>query len=306
MTERPGSSTREDGTVSWGDLIEEAESRLRSAGLDAPAIDARRIVEEVSGFDGARLTVERSSLVTERAMARYDDLVARRAEGEPLQYVLGHWAFRTLDLMVDPRVLIPRPETEMIVDLVSTGIGELASRHPDRSRFTVLDLGTGSGAIALAIASERTDVEVWASDRSPEALAVARANLAGIGRAAARVRLAEGEWFAAIDDGMRGHLDVVVSNPPYVTDDDPLPAEVERWEPPAALRSGHDGLDDLRVIVTEAPRWLAHDGYLVVELDPRQSAVVAGLMSGAGFADVGIVADLVGRDRFVRGRYPGD
>lgn len=304
MTERPGSSTREDGTVSWGDLIEEAESRLRRAGLDAPAIDARRIVEEVSGFDGARLTVERSSLVTQRAMARYDDLVARRAQGEPLQYVLGHWAFRTLDLMVDPRVLIPRPETEMIVDLVSTRIDELASRHPDRSRFTVVDLGTGSGAIALAIASERTDVEVWATDRSVDALAVARANLAGIGRAAARVRLAEGQWFAALDDGLRGRLDVVVSNPPYVTDDDPLPAEVERWEPAGALRAGRDGLDDLGVIVSDAPRWLASGGYLVVELDPRQSARVAAMMNDAGFVDVRIVADLVGRDRFVSGQFP--
>ncbi len=304
MTERPGSSRREDGTVSWGDLIGEAESRLRSVGLDTPAIDARRIVEEVSGFGGARLTVERSSLVTERAMARYDDLVARRAQGEPLQYVLGHWAFRKLDLMVDRRVLIPRPETEMMVDLVSTGLDDLASRHPHRSRFTVVDLGTGSGAIALAIASERTDVDVWATDRSVDALAVARANLAGIGRAAARVRLAEGEWFAALDDGLRGRLDVVVSNPPYVTDDDPLPAEVERWEPAGALRAGREGLDDLGVIVSEAPRWLASGGYLVVELDPRQSARVAAMMNDAGFVDVRIVADLVGRDRFVSGQFP--
>lgn len=300
MTERPGSSTREDGTVSWGDLIEEAESRLRRAGLDAPAIDARRIVEEVSGFDGARLTVERSSLVTQRAMARYDDLVARRAQGEPLQYVLGHWAFRSLDLMVDRRVLIPRPETEEVVGIALSEIDRMGGAERPT---VVVDLGTGSGAMALSIAVEHVRTTVWATDVSGDAIDVARANLAGIGRAGARVRIGQGEWFDALPGELRGHVDVIVSNPPYVTDSADLPHEVRGWEPAAALFAGEDGLTHIRRIVSGAPEWLSGDGRLVCELSPEQGESVAEL-AGERFAEVELAADLTGRTRALVARHP--
>ncbi|MFN8053067.1 MAG: peptide chain release factor N(5)-glutamine methyltransferase [Acidimicrobiales bacterium] len=277
--------------MTWQDLLDEATARVGSA-------DARRIVEELSGHSGAELVLARNEPVTVGAVAAFDRMVARRAEGEPLQYVLGRWAFRTLDLAVDRRVLIPRPETESLVDLALAHVDRLAA---DRGRepVVVVDLGTGSGAVGLSIAAERTNTTVWATDRSADALSVARANLAGLGRAGTRVRLAEGSWFDALVEELVGVVDVVVSNPPYVMSGDPLPADVEEWEPAAALRSGDDGLDDLRAIVAGAPRWLRPGGALVVELDPRQAVEVETLAAAAGFAETATHADLTGRDRFV-------
>src|SRR5688500_2404619 len=153
-------------------------------------------------------------------------MVERRAAGEPLQYVLGAWGFRSLDLYVDRRVLIPRPETEQVVEVALAELRALGAAKP-----LVVDLGTGSGAIALSIAPEVPTSQVWATDASPAALAVARANLAGIGRAAARVRLEHGSWFAALPKLLQGRVDMVISNPPYVADGDTLPPEVADWEP---------------------------------------------------------------------------
>ena len=176
-----------EGTVAWRTLLAEAERRLADAGVEMAAGDARRIVEEPSGHEGAELVLGLDEPATERGVAAFDHMVERRAAGEPLQYVLGGWAFRSLDLFVDRRVLIPRPETESVVERALVVIDELATRRPS-APVTVVDLGTGSGAIALSIAFERAGTTVWATDRSPEALAVARANLAGIGRAGTRVQ----------------------------------------------------------------------------------------------------------------------
>src|SRR5689334_12274015 len=146
-------------------------------------------------------------------------MVDRRAAGEPLQYVLGSWGFRSLDVHVDRRVLIPRPETEVVVERALEVIDAVGAR-------TVVDLGTGSGVIALSIAMERAAVTVWATDASPDALDVTRANLAGVGRPGTRVRVAQGEWFDALPRELAGGVDVVVSNPPYVAESDVLPVEV--------------------------------------------------------------------------------
>lgn len=232
---------------------------------------------------------------TTRGVAHLDAMLARREAGEPLQYVLGRWGFRTLDLLVDRRVLIPRPETEHVA---GAAIEELRRI----SGSVAVDLGTGSGAIGLSIVVEVPTVEVWAVDRSADALAVARANVAGIGRAGARVRLLEGDWFTALPSELRGVVDVVVSNPPYVAEGDQLPPEVAVWEPTEALRAGQDGLDDLRRIVAEAPSWLRAEGSLVVELAPSQAGEVAGLARDAGFVDVEVRADLAGRARMVVAR----
>jgi len=291
-------------TITWGELLNEAEQRLAAAGSPSAAIDARRIVEQASGHEGAALLVARGEFVTERGMAAYDRMVARRAAGEPLQYVVGRWGFRHLDLAVDRRALIPRPETETLVDVALAHVDRIAAGRERGEPVTVVDLGTGTGAIALSIATERVGTTVWATDRSGDALALARANLAGVGRAATRVRVAEGEWFDALDPALAGSLDVVVSNPPYVAATDPLPAEVEEWEPAAALRSGPDGLDDLQRIVDDAPRWLRPGGGLAVELDPRQARAVSARMADVGLVEVEVVLDLVGRERFVTGRRP--
>ena len=284
-------------------LVAEAERRLSAAGVPeegSAAVDARRIVERASGFEGAEYVLGLDDAATERGVHFFDLMLERRLTGEPLQYVVGRWAFRDLDLLVDDRVLIPRPETEEVAGLALVELDRRrAAARAEGRDLVAVDLGTGSGAIGLALASERERLDVWLTDRSPEALAVARANLAGLGRAATRVRIAEGDWFAALPPALRGAVDVVVANPPYVADGDELPAVVRDWEPTSALLAGPDGLDDLRRIVAEAPRWLRPGGALVVELDPRQAEVVAGLAAAAGFASAAVHRDLTGRDRAV-------
>lgn len=295
----PAADDPDGATVSWRALQAEAERALAPV-TDRPGVDARRIIERASGNLGADYVLGLDDPVTERGMHFFDTMLERRRLGEPLQYVLGRWGFRDLDLLVDRRVLIPRPETETVVDLALAELDRL--REPDRILIAV-DLGTGSGAIGLSIAAERERVEVLLTDASADALAVARANLAGLGRAATRVRIAEpGEWFAAVPAEHRGAIHLLVSNPPYVALDDDLPAVVRDWEPSSALFSGPDGLDDLRRIVGEAPEWLASDGVLVVELAPHQAEAVAGLARAAGFVEVEIGADLTGRSRAVVAR----
>ena len=290
----------DDGTVTWRELRAEAEARFRRAGLPSPGVDARRVVEEVTGVEGPEVALVLSDPATRRAVARFDRLVARRCEGEPLQYVLGRWGFRGLDLMLDRRVLIPRPETEAVVDVALAELDAAGGR--DRPT-TVVDLGTGSGAIGLSIAEERVRTTVWLTDASPEALEVARANLAGLGRAAARVRIAAGRWFDALPDDLLGAVDLVVSNPPYVPDDVALPPDVADWEPATALRAGPDGTDDLRAIVEGATTWLRPDGALVCELSPEQGPPMAAL-AARRFAEVELAEDLTGRIRALVARSP--
>jgi release factor glutamine methyltransferase len=284
-----------DGTLSWRTLWLETTERL-----DGAADEARWVCQAASGLEGLDWVQRLDSAATERAVARLDAMVARRLQGEPLQYVLGSWGFRRLDLMVDPRVLIPRPETEQVVEVAL----EVLAERP--RPLVVADLGTGSGAIALALASELpvTGVEVWATDVSPAALEVARANLAGLGRAGANVRIAEGDWFEALPAALRGRLDLVVSNPPYVATGEELAPEVSEWEPAGALLAGADGLDALRRIVNESAPWLAPGGGLVVEIGATQGAAVAGLASQAGLDAVAVRQDLAGRDRVVVAHRP--
>lgn len=263
--------------------------------------EARWLLEVATSLDGRDLDQALGEPVTERMVAHLDAMVARYRTGEPLAYVLGRWAFRHLDLAVDRRVLIPRPETELVAEVAI----ELAARRaPTR---LVADLGTGSGAIALAMADELPLVgtTVWATDASDDALDVARANLAGIGRAAANVRVGAGSWFAALPADGRGQFDVIVSNPPYVAEGSPdLDAAVLAWEPGAALFAGPDGLADIRRLVAGAPEWLAPDGWLVLEIGADQGGAVVGLYESAGYRDAEVRPDLAGRARIALGRRP--
>ncbi|MCU1483802.1 MAG: hemK [Actinomycetia bacterium] len=274
-------------TLTWAEVRREAAAQLDGVAA-APESEARWLVEEAApDLDGP---------VTTRALAHFDAMLGRRLAGEPLQYVLGHWAFRSLDLLVDPRVLIPRPETEVVAGEAIDELRRLDGR-------LAVDLGTGSGAIALSMADEVKTVEVWAVDRSTDALAVARANLAGIGRAGARVRMVEGDWFDGLPDELRGTVDVVVSNPPYVADGDELPASVREWEPTTALLAGADGLDDVRRIVADAPAWLRRPGTLVVEVAPTQAEAAVALALEAGFDRAEFRHDMSGRPRFLVARF---
>ena len=294
-----------EGTVSWRQLAEETERRLARSGVAEPGtepVEARRIVERASGHEGGEYLLGLDRPATARGVAHLDVMVERRLTGEPLQYVVGRWGFRTLDLMVDRRVLVPRPETEVVAGLALAELDRRRAQAPDRDGLLAVDLGTGSGAIGLSLAAERERVAVWLTDVSAEAAAVARANLAGLGRAGTRVRLAEGDWFAALPAELAGTVDVIVSNPPYVATGDELPPVVRDWEPTLALLGGDDGLDHLRVLVAEAPRWLAPGGSLVLEMAPGQTGPVVELAVAAGFAEAEVHPDLVGRDRAVVAR----
>jgi len=297
-----------DGAVTWRMLAAEAERRIAEAGVTDPgsvAVEARRIVERASGNEGAEYVLALDEAATERGVHFFDLMLERRLTGEPLQYVVGRWGFRTLDLLVDRRVLIPRPETEVVAGLALDELDRMRPLAEAAGRtLTAVDLGTGSGAIGLALAAERERVDVWLTDASSDALSVARANTVGLGRAATRVRIAEGEWFAALPAELAGAVDVVVSNPPYVALGDDLPPVVRDWEPPSALFAGADGLDDLRVLVAEAPIWLAPGGALVLELAPAQAAALAALALAHGFAQAVVRPDLSGRDRAVVARLP--
>ena len=290
----------------WRQVLADTAAARAPSVADAAAAEARWMVLEVSGFDVAELVVEEDEHAPSLARHRIAAMVERRRAGEPLQYVLGSWSFRGIDLMVDRRVLVPRPETEVVAEAAIDELVRLGARRgrtdpwaAGRTEFTVADLGTGSGALALALAAELPDAAVWATDRSPDALAVARANLSSIGTAATRVRLAEGDWFGALPDSLRGGLRLVVSNPPYVTDAEfpDLPADVRDHEPHSALVSGPTGLECVEHIVADAPSWLEPAGVLVVELAPHQAATAAARAAAAGFASVEVRDDLTGRAR---------
>lgn len=297
--------------TTWAALRDEIARRFRDAGIDAgqAEAEARWVCEQASGFGAGEWHEIADATPAARARGRVETMVGRRVGGEPLQYVLGEWSFRGLDLMVDARVLIPRPETEWVVEVALEEATRLGLRRGRRSPFdrseptaVVADLGTGSGAIALALEAELPDAEVWATDASDEALQVARANVAGCG--AARVRTAGGEWFAALPGPLRGRLALVVSNPPYVAEAEvaSLPSEVAEHEPRSALVSGPTGLEALEVIIAEAPGWLADDAVLVCEIAPHQAKAVVALATAAGYAEAEVRRDLAGRDRMLVAR----
>ena len=291
--------------VPWGILFEEARHRLAgSNGVDSPDVDARRIVEAAAGATPAEFENVLDEPATKRAAAWFHSMLDRRGGGEPLQYVVGSWSFRTLDLMVDRRVLIPRPETEVVAGFAADEVSSRSAAVDGDREVIVVDLGTGSGAIALSVAVECPQARVFATDVSTEALAVASANLAGIGRAATRVTLHEGDWFEALPGALKGSVDVVVSNPPYIGTGEELPPVVADWEPAVALWSGPTGREAVEQVVCGASEWLRAGGALIMEVASHRAAESAALVTGAGFEDVRVERDLTGLERVVMGRLP--
>lgn len=281
-----------EDTLTWRELLEQT-----AAVLGRP--QARWLCEEASGCFGQEFLDEIDHPATTRCVAHLDSMVARVRTGEPLQYVLGHWSFRNLDLMVDPRVLIPRPETELIVDFVLERLRGLAHRP------CIVDMGTGTGAIGLAVAMEmpRDACDVVLTDSSEGALEVARANVAGLGVKAARVSLTAGDWYSALPAALAGMIDVIVSNPPYIAEGDPeVEKSVRDNEPHSALFAGATGLDDILTIVNGAPLWLRPGGSLILEIGHTQASEVVAFAESAGFDSVTVHKDLAGRDRFVVAR----
>jgi release factor glutamine methyltransferase len=288
---------REARVGTWRDLLHHVTRRLSEAGVDNAGQEARWMVERAGGLQGAELQLALDEAATSELIARLKEMVDRRLRGEPLQYVLGRWGFRHVELHLDQRVLIPRPETELLVEAALSECERLGAT-------LVADLGTGSGAIAASLACDRDGLGIWATDISADALAVARANVADLGETATRVRFARGWWFDALPDHLRGRFDVIVSNPPYVAAAEmiDLPEEVRGWEPEVALVAGPSGLDHIAAIVAEAPAWLARPGALLLELSPSIAGEAQRLARRAGFATVSVWPDLVGRDRILQAR----
>ena len=272
--------------------------------VDSPELEARWLVEQASGYEGSEYLLALDEPATKRMVASFDSMLERRLNGEPLQYVLGRWSFRHLDVIVDRRVLIPRPETELVVEVALEQLRRLGG---DERATTVVDLGTGSGVIALSIAVEVVQSQVWAVDRSAQALEIARANLVGLGRPAMRVRMLEGDWFDALPDELRNKVDLIVTNPPYIAEHEvkDLPKVVADWEPIGALVSGPSGLEDLNHIVATAPTWLTRPGALVLECAPRQVEAVASNARNVGFDNVTVFDDLTGRHRGILATLSG-
>lgn len=267
--------------------------------MPAAESEAKWIVLQASGLDDEPWLSVLEALATKRGVASFDSMLARRESGEPVQYVLGRWAFRRLDLMVDRRVLIPRPETEVVAEVALEELDRLAA--PGLT-MTAVDLGTGSGALGLSLAIERTDTEVILTDVSAGALEVASANLTGLGRAATRVRILQGSWFSALPPSRRGEIHLIVSNPPYVAAGEDLPASVRDWEPIQALVAGPAGTEALEEVLAGSREWLAPGGAVVVELAPHQMEATTERATDLGYDHLRVVADLAGRERVLVAR----
>ncbi len=266
-----------------------------------PRRSAEWLLSAATGLSRVELYAYFDRPLTEDERATLRDAVRRRAAGEPLQYVTGEVAFRHLIVKVRPGVLIPRPETEVLVDTVLPAIDAAIAA---RGEAVVADVCTGSGCIALAIAQERPGARVLACDVSPVAVEVAGGNAVRLDLAD-RISVHEGDLFGALPGDLLGCLDLVVSNPPYVPSADvpDLPTEVAGFEPHLALDGGADGLDVYRRLLEGSREWLRPGGVIAVELDERMARIAA-VEAEEWYQDVRVVSDLAGRDRIVIARAP--
>ncbi len=233
-------------------------------------------------------------LLSSVAMDAWKALEARRIEGEPIAYILGKKGFHNIELLVAPGVLIPRPETELLVDIA---LGEISNRP---GHIKILDLGTGSGAIALAVASAAPQSSVTATDQSPDALAIATLNAQSLSLTE-QVQFRQGSWYQALDS--QALFDVILSNPPYITTQDPHLSQGDlRFEPSSALTDYGNGLSCLEAIISQADQYLKPGGLIAVEHGFDQSDAVVQLMNNAGFNEIEVHLDLSGHTRAVSGR----
>jgi release factor glutamine methyltransferase len=268
------------------------------AGCGLPRLDARALAEAVSSRRREWLVAHGDEPAGPGAVRAFEALTARRRAGEPLAYILGWREFRGHRFAVGPAVLVPRPETEGLVDAALA----LMPAPGGGASAQVLDLGTGSGAIAVSLALERPDARIVATDASAEALAVARDNARRLG--ATRIDWRLGDWWSALPPEA-GPFDLIVTNPPYIAEGDPhLDDPALRHEPSAALASGPLGLDAIDAIAAGAPVHLALGGWLLIEHGRDQGAAVRERLVRAGLASVGTLPDLQGLDRVTRGRRP--
>jgi release factor glutamine methyltransferase len=268
------------------------DALLRQASERVDRVDATALLAHALARSPAWLYTHGDDTVEEAELARFEALLSRCEQGEPVAYLTGRRGFWSFDLRVTHDTLIPRPETELLVELA-------LARLPAATDLHLADLGTGSGAIALALAHERPRARVVAVDLSAAAIEVARGNAAELGLA--NVEFRQGDWLAPLA-GER--FDLIASNPPYIAEGDPHLDDL-RHEPSPALSSGRDGLEAIRTIARDAPAHLVPGGWLLLEHGWDQGEAVRGILRAAGFADVMTDRDLEDRDRVTSGRWPG-
>jgi release factor glutamine methyltransferase len=270
--------------MTTADLLRDGAARLSSSG--SPRLDAETLLSSVLETDRAKLYTRNNETVDQGRRTAFDELIGRRALGYPMAYLLGRTEFWSLDFEVDERVLIPRPETELVVE---TALGQIT----EDAALDVADIGTGSGIIAVALARERPLCRLTATDICGAGLTIARRNIKRHG--CRNVTTRRSNWFAGLAPKS---FDMIVSNPPYVATEDPVLRDSEiRFEPEGALAAGPDGLAALRVIVARAPRLMRDDGHLILEHGCDQGAAVRAFMRRAGLCDVVTARDLAGHER---------
>ena len=272
---------------------------LDAASMEIGRMEARLLLRHATGISASAIAAHPERVLTPAEQGQFQTLVARRAAGEPIAYLVGTREFYGREFSATPDVLIPRPETELLVEL---GLAKLAGMQLGAAAPRILDLGCGSGCIAVTLALECRNAQVTAVDHSTAALAIARRNAEALG---ASLRCIESDWCAALGEGEDGRFHLIVSNPPYIRADDPHLAQGDlRHEPPAALASGSDGLDALRQIIASAPAHLLPGGWLLLEHGYDQAEAVRDLLTAGGYSDLEQHRDLAGILRVSASRRP--
>ena len=282
------------------EIIKKTTDFFATKGVESPRLNAELLIGHALGLKRMQLYLQFERLLAEAELEKIRPLVRRRAQREPLQYILGETEWSGLVLKTDRRALIPRPETELLVELTVKTARELPA-PPAR----ILDLGTGTGALALALAKEFPEATVTAVDASEDALALARENAAALGLAE-RVEIVKSDWFSAVEAPKEAaeRFGLIVSNPPYLTEAEVAEAEpeVRAFEPVSALMAPDGGAADLKRIIAAAPGYLAEGGVLALETGIAQHAELLAACAAAGFSRSESHRDLTGRDRFVIAR----
>lgn len=282
-----------------GDVLRASTAFFAKHGLASPRLEAELLIGEALQLSRVELYTHFERPVSGAEREQIKVWLRRRSAGEPLYYITGERHFRHITVKVGPEVLVPRPETELLVESVIKAVMATRSEFTD---VRILDLGTGSGAIALSLAKELPGCRLVAVDRSSDALRLAEENIARE-QLQGRIELRQGDYFAALAPDAAPLFDVVVTNPPYISDQaiEELAVDVRDWEPRMALSGGEDGLDAYRAIIPVAPGHLKGDGLIAMEIGEEQAGSVTAILREQGFADVNVEKDLAGKDRIVTG-----
>jgi release factor glutamine methyltransferase len=299
MSEVAASSKNELWTI--GKVIAAAQQFLQAKGVDKPRLNAELLLASLLQKNRVELYIDFNQPLNKKELDAYRQRISLRAKNYPLQYITGKQFFRHLCLKVSPDVLIPRPETEILVEIVLAWLKNRQSRQP-----LVVDLGTGSGAIALAIAQEITEARVLALDSSVKALKLAKEN-ARNHQLCSRVDFFVSRLFSGLKENLQAKIEAIVANPPYIgkKEYDNLPLEIKKYEPKGALYGGVDGLQFYRLIVPQARKYLVSGGLLALEIGYRQADQVTSLIYKNGYQEVKVLKDYAGLDRVVTAIWSG-